>query len=184
MIADIGIPMIGGPMSIMIAMFIPVVFLEAFIIRHPLALSFKKSFLGVVAANLISTFIGIPLAWLFMFAIEIVVGMPISYAAYHYHWESPVLDALEFLLSIAWLPGEGYKFWMLQLALGLLLIPCYFASAWIESIICLWIWKYPDPDLLRKSVFRANLGSYLMLFIMVFIWTCYCLYLGRPWSPF
>jgi hypothetical protein len=187
MLADIGVPMIVVQMPLMVVTLIPVIVLEAFIVRRPLALSYGASFRGVTIANLISTLIGIPLAWVLMVAIEMVVMIPIGLAADHWHWptvHSPVLDVLGFLMTIPWLGGyDSGSYWVVPLAVALLLVPSFYASVWVERRICLRAWKGAEADVVRRSVFRANLASYLMLFIVACLWLCYELYLGKEWWP-
>ena len=94
----------------MVCALIPVILVEALLIRRWLPLSYKEAFSGTSVANLVSTIVGVPLAWLFMFLMELGILFPVSVAADHWHWkmDSPVLQALGFLVSVAWLgPAEG-----------------------------------------------------------------------------
>src|SRR5207249_4487996 len=112
----------------------------ALLIRRWLALPYGDAFRGVSIANLASTIIGVPVAWLAMFIIELAVAYPVSTAAEHWHWklDSPVIAVLGFIISMAWLaPVERHIDWMVPAASALLLIPSFIVSVWFERRICL-----------------------------------------------
>ena len=75
MLADVGIPMIFVQWPLMIGALIPVIIVEALLIRRWVQLSYRDAFIGVTKANLLSTLAGFPLAWLAMFVIEMGFGL-------------------------------------------------------------------------------------------------------------
>jgi hypothetical protein len=134
---------------------------------------YGKTFKGVTIANLASTIVGVPLAWLVMFIIGAGVLAPAARAVHHWDLriESPILDVLGFLLGIAWLaPVEDQLYWMVPAASALLLIPSFIVSLWIERYICLRLWRSVDPALVRRGVLNTNLASYGLLFLIACGW--------------
>ncbi len=85
---------------------------------------------------MLSTLVGIPLAWLGMFALETAVRIPSVWASEKWGLEfnRPVLQVLDFLVSTAWLfPAKGAQHWMVPAAVALFLVPCFFLSVLLES---------------------------------------------------
>ena len=70
-LANIGIPMIVVQWPLMFATLVPVVVLETLVIHRRLRVSWRSALLGVGKANVLSTLIGVPLAWLLMFGLEL-----------------------------------------------------------------------------------------------------------------
>lgn len=179
MLADVGVPMIFIQMPAMVFAFIPVFVVEALVIRRWLALTYSDAFKGSFLANLFSTLIGIPLAWLIMLLLEFIVALPAAMAANHWHWNwlnSPVLDILLFPITIAWLgPDEQNLYWLVPIASALLLVPSFFVSVWLER----WAYKKSWANLnlesakIRNAVFKANLVSYVILFVIACCWLAY-----------
>src|ERR1035437_4300089 len=148
MLADVGIPMIFVQWPLMIGALIPVIIVEALLIRRWVQLSYRDAFIGVTKANLLSTLAGFPLAWLAMFAVEMAVLLPLAIASdkWHLHFiDSPFFQIVGFLLGVAWLgPGGDEAYWLVPLAAALLLIPSFYVSVWLERLICRKAW--PDSD--------------------------------------
>jgi len=174
MLADVGIPMIFVQWPLMIGALIPVIIVEALVIRRWVQLSHRDAFKGVTAANLVSTLAGFPLAWLAMFAIEMAVMLPLGWAADKWQWHfvnSPFFQVIGFVFGMAWIGPTGQAgYWLVPLAAALLLIPSFYVSVWLESKICRFLWPHIDSAVVRRGVFRANLASYVVLFILACGW--------------
>jgi hypothetical protein len=171
MLANIGIPMIFVQWPLMLCALVPVIVVEALLVRRWVSLSYREAFAGITKANLLSTAVGIPLAWGIMLAIEFGVAMPLAMAAHRWHWKGPLLDMFGFLLSIAWLgPVERHLRWLVPTAAALLLIPCFYVSVWLERWACLRSWSSPDPAAVRRGVYLTNLASYAVLFAIACVW--------------
>lgn len=158
---------------LMLCALLPVILLEALLIRRWLVLSFRDAFVGVGKANVLSTLVGVPLAWLAMFVLELAVMLPFGLVAETSEWQSagPVWEILGFLLSVAWLPpAEDYLHWMVPAAVALLLVPCFFLSVLLERSSCLRSWPAAEPARVRRGVFAANLASYALLFVLACGW--------------
>jgi len=164
---------------LMLCALIPVIVVEALLIRRCVPLSYRKAFLGITQANLLSTFVGVPLAWLFMLAIELVVMAPLERLADYYHHFAPIFGVFYFLATIAWTAPEG-QYWIIPTAAALLLIPCFYASVWLERRVCLWAWPTVDKTLVHRGVFLANLASYAILFVLACGWIVYIFFVTTP----
>ena len=176
MLANVGVPMIFIHWPLMLCALVPVIVLETLFIRRWLTLSLREAFVGVGKANVLSTLVGVPMAWLLMLALEFAVMLPVGLAADKWKWEldGPVWQVLGFLFSVAWLgPAEGYLHWMVPVAVALLLVPCFYLSVVLERRSCMRTWTASDPARVRRGVFAANLASYVLLFLLACGWVTF-----------
>ena len=181
-LADVGIPMIVIEWPLMLAALVPVIILEALLIRRWLPLSYRQTFKGTAAANVVSTLAGVPLAWLMLLATEFAVGLPMVIAAdkLHLNPDEPVLRVIFMLVSSAWIEGEGDSMkWIIPACIAILLVPCFFLSVWIESKVCFGLWNNLDREAIRRGVYRSNLASYAALFILACCWIGYGYFSSR-----
>jgi hypothetical protein len=176
-LANVGIPMIFVQMPAMVSALIPVIIIEALLIRRWVSLSYRDAFVGITKANFVSTLVGVPVAWLAMFLVELVIMLPLGIAADKFHWkmDSPVFEIMAFFLSVAWLgpPPDRSAFFIVPAAAAVLLIPSFYVSVWIERRQCLKAWPSADFALVRRGVFLANLVSYGVLFLLACGWMGY-----------
>lgn len=173
MLANVGVPMIFIQWPLMLWALVPVIVLEALLIRRWLPLSLWDSFVGVGKVNLLSTLVGVPLTWLTMLALEIGVMTTVGMAAERWEWDfhGPVWSVLGFLISVAWLaPYEGGLHWMMPAAVAILFVPCFYLSVVLERHSCTRSWTAMNPVRIRQSVFAANLASYALLFLLACGW--------------
>lgn len=174
MLANVGIPMIFVQWPLMLVALIPVIFVEALLIHLWLSLSPQEAFIGIAKANVLSTAIGVPLAWGIMFVVELVAFISLASVDAYWSWalDSPLFEVAFFIFSIAWpLPTTtAAARRLLPFSAALLLIPCFYASVWIECRSCLRSWARYDPALVRRAVYCVNLGSYALLFGLACMW--------------
>jgi hypothetical protein len=174
MLANVGIPMIFVQWPLMLVALIPVILIETLLIRLWLPLSTDEAFTGIAQANALSTAIGVPLAWGIMLVVEFIMGLLLASSVDYLDWksDSPLFQLVFFIFSAAWpLPTtETAARRLLPIAAALLLIPCFYASVWVEYRSCLRSWARYDPVLVRRAVYRANLGSYALLFVLACVW--------------
>lgn len=200
--ANSGIPMIAIVWPIFWAAFIPIVLIEWLVLRKMLK-HFSSGFLLYVTfvANGFSTLIGIPLAWLGLcllelseFLIMLILGISIgiiSYTINKFNISSLILMIsdgkfpliISAIFTAPWLiPYESDLYWMIPFAFMVLLVPFFYVSYRVESYITM---RYiPNQnELVKKSVWVANLCSYLMLFILSFGYLIYELIKHKklPW---
>ena len=161
----------------MFAAFIPIVLIEAIILRRSLMLEFVAALKLSARINLISTIAGIPLAWLLMFLLELATGIPIG-MWFDGHHASQLPDSIGALLSVtlwsAWVgPGNGSGYWMVPAASLSLLIPSFLISYWLEAMVAGTVLADRQRTLVRSAVLRANLATYAMLAVLVGAWLTY-----------
>lgn len=184
MLADVGIPMMFIQWPLMIGALIPVIIVEALLIRRWVQLSYRDAFIGVTKANLFSTLVGLPLAFLVIFVLQMVVLISVASAAEQRHWNldslqaSPFIRIVEFTLGIAGRPDNA-AYWQIPLAAALLLVPSFYVSVWVERFMCRRAWPNSDTAAVRRGVFLANLASYLVLFILACGWAAVEFYIHK-----
>jgi len=179
-LADAGIPMIFVQWPLMLCALIPVILIEALLIRRWVPLSYGDAFKGTGIANVVSTVAGIPLTWVALLLIELAILLPLSQFDPD---PSLTVDFLIFPLGAAWL-GPVRAYWIVSAAATILLIPFFFASVWIEYWCCCFIWKKMDRTIIWRGVFRANVASYLLLFLMGCGWTFFNYWTRKTLYPF
>jgi len=180
-LADVGLPMIIIAWPLMLLALVPIIVVEALLVRRWVPLSEQEAFKGVTAANALSTAVGVPLAWLVTFVAQLAIGLPIALVADKFSWNpnGPLVDVIGAILSSAWIQDSGANtIWVIGVSMAVLLIPCFYVSVWLERKVCLRMWKSCDPVQVRLGVYRANLASYLLLFTLACAFAGYA-YLAR-----
>jgi hypothetical protein len=180
-LADVGVPMIFVQWPLMICALIPVIVIEALVIRKQLVLSYGRAFAGAAKANLVSTIVGVPLAWAIMLAVEFATLYPAILAAEKWHWrldESPVFYIF-YVLGMAWTGPAGHSAWPIALAAALLLIPTFFVSIRIERRLYRRFYTEQDTISVDHACWSANLYSYALLFLPACGWIAWELHKRR-----
>jgi hypothetical protein len=178
LLADVGLPMIFVQWPLALVGLVPVIVIEAFIIRRSLAVPTGRAFAAATKANLISTLAGVPLAWLMTLLVGGITVVPVIFAADKWHWNmpSPLFEVFSFVFGVAWIfPPDG-KAWLIPLAAALLLVPTYFISVWIERPLYRRSLQGADAVCLDSAVRRANMFSYIMLFLVALAFCAWAAY--------
>jgi hypothetical protein len=158
-LANIGVPMLFVQLPYLVVLLLPIIAVEAMVLRRRLSLPFRETFGGAARANLVSTFAGFPLAWLAMFALQDSVG---GNRAWGLDTAAHRLAAVT--LQAAWLiPYEGDLFWMIPAASLVLLVPCFPASVFIEGWQLRRHWPEMMANRVWSAVWLANSLSYALL---------------------
>lgn len=161
--ADAGIPMIFLTFPSMMAALIPVALIEAFVYAKTLKVEYKQALRPSFFANLLSTLIGIPLAWALLFCVEIIFMFVGSFGSVTRE-VGTLQKILETVFGAAWLgPYEGDLWWMIPIAAAVGLIPAYFVSVFIEFKVAKKYFTAQDPITLKKAVKTGNLITYALL---------------------
>ncbi len=166
----------------MMVLLLPIILLEAWLCRKWLGLDTWTAVKSNAVANAASTLIGVPLAWVAMFCLELVAGYTVAktpaFSQLAEQWHSPIANALMTLLAAAWLvPDEKNSYWMVPMAVLGLLIPTFFVSVWIEAFVVDHMISMPEGDpsnlttcRVRRAVRNANLASYSLLAVGTVAW--------------
>lgn len=169
-LANAGVPMIVLALLPMILLLLPVVALEFWVSRKIIVHESAKSKWCTLAwANIVSTFIGWPMAWILMVVMQIVTG-----GGRPHDMSTTMGKLLSVTLHSAWLDAaESPPNWRIPLAMAVLMIPFFFASVYIERWILKMYWKKePIAHLIRFS-WIAHFYSYSFLLILIAIQTMF-----------
>jgi hypothetical protein len=169
LLADAGIPMLLVEWPLMLCALVPVILLETEVVRRRLAWPYRKAIRGVARANVLSTAVAVPLAWLIMLVIELSAGFPVLSAAMKRGWpvENSLLKYVLHLLTAAWVGGSVSS---IAFAAAVLLVPTFFISVFLECRSCRHSWSDMDRAVVNRSVWYANLASYSLLFLAACAW--------------
>ncbi len=164
-LANVGLPMIFLQMPALAIALVPTIALEAIVARTRHKLTLNPLVGGVALANAVSTFVGIPVAWVILVVLEIFTGGGV------YGFDSPLAAFRSTVMQAPWLvPHEGEAFWLIPTASLVLLAPYFVASVCVEWLVLRWAWKSEPQDRLLTTVWRVNLASYAALLIVNLIW--------------
>ena len=187
-----GLPLIVLAWPPLIIGLLPIILIEALILRRYVPITKARSIKAMGLANLASTILGVPVTWFIVLLLQEAVPSLYSAAARNASRRTPVIpDALLALSSPGWLPNlDAAHMWMLPVAMLVLLVVLFGSSWLLENEIA---WRYlapassqlrmasedgpPEFDYrhLRKGTFYANLASYGVLEGIVFIWLVWLL---------
>jgi len=178
LLADMGVPMIVFTLPMMLILLIPVIAIESFLCKRWLGLTTRQAVRSNALSNVVSTLVGVPVAWVIMVVIEVASGALLDKIPGIDNWHSPLASAVGFILSSAWIgPPEVTSIWIIPAACLVLLVPFFFASYWIEYRIVKSELAKPEggpKDLahsrVRIAVRNANLITYGAMFIATSVW--------------
>lgn len=177
--ANAGIPMLAILWPLSMLSFIPIVIVESYMLNKITELGFRATFNLVAKSNLLSTIIGIPIAWFACFAIEMALMLFFVKIAGTESYPPDFIkalpqslhDVLAVLLTFPWMgPWREGGHWIIPFATMLMLVPCFYASFWSER----WYLNCKLPNLnknvISSGVWQANIVSYILLFSACTIW--------------
>jgi hypothetical protein len=178
LLADAGIPMIALTLPLMLMLLVPVVVIEGFLCKKWLRLTNWEALKSNTVANLVSTIIGVPLAWALMLGLQFAAMATVDQKLKFLNSNSPLATVVAFLLHSAWIPpAEGTNVWWIPTAILVLLVPFFIASYGIEYLVMAYMVGMPagGPENLtyprvKRAVRNANLVTYGAMFIATSIW--------------
>ncbi len=135
-----------------------VVFIESLVVGWTTGVPLARVLKQVGLANVISTLIGVPIAWIVMFAVQLVTGITL--------WKlrgDSELGRLGYVLNAAWVGDNRTE---VRAAVVVLSIAFCIASVLIERW---WLCRNLtalDIRALRRGVLLGNIASYVMLAAM------------------
>ncbi len=168
-LANAGLPMLAVIWPLSAFAILPVICIESVVVSHVLKLPMRKVLVGMTIANVFSTLIGIPLAWVALVFLEILIGFSLD--ALGISGEALGNIQITVLTAPYLLPISGYGgSWVVPLATIVLLIPFFFASYKAEFWLVTKIFSPEDSEQAKKAIWKANLLSYLGLFLSCVSW--------------
>jgi len=147
---------------------VPVILIEAAVYRRKLGITYGKALYPAGVANLASTFVGYPLAWilrligqlvltLLMLLVMKIVGEPAVRSI-----GATTFNLMGVVVYSAWLPGDG-GLWTLPAASLVGLVPAYFVSVYSEAWVLRRLMRGEDRPAIMALSYKANLASYFLL---------------------
>lgn len=170
MLANAGVPMIAWQMPAMVMALVPIFLIESAVARRSVSISTPRLFTGVGIANVVSTFVGIPLAWFMMLLLELLTigGGGVDPV------DSPLSVFKAVVLGAAWLSPYSEPLWLLvSIAALVLLIPYFLVSVLAEYLVLRCAWNAQPGSTVARATWRMNLVSYAALAVLVIVWLCW-----------
>ena len=170
-LANAGLPMLFLAFPFALYLLIPVIGLETWLARNVPHIGAKRRFMDVLAANVFSTLVGWPLAWLVLVLLQIFV---IPGGASGYGVQTPLGAIASVTLQAAWLvPYEEDFYWMIPSAATVLMLPAFLVTIPSERLVLRYYWPQVPLNDRRRFVWTANLVSYALLVLAGLLWLCY-----------
>jgi len=161
--ANIGVPMLFVTLPAMIVALIPIILIEAALSFRHIDLPFRRLVKTTAIANLVSTFIGLPLAWIILVVLQMGTGGGEAHGL-----DTPLQRFLAVTWQAPWLiPYDAHLDWMIPIAMLVLLVPFYFVSWWIEYLVAAKMLVDVDRQLIKRAMRNANFISYVGLALFV-----------------
>jgi hypothetical protein len=173
--ANAGVPMLAFVWPLSWAALIPVVAIEGAIGRKMAGLGWGRAIGATAAANALSTFVGIPLTWGALVAVQMLIPNG-GGAALGIDTFAGKLFAVT--AQAGWLlPWEAHMYWMVPAAL-LFMLPFFgIVSVYTERPVFRWIARC-EKDVARRWSWRANLTTYGIMIAAVAGWLVVALVRG------
>jgi len=165
-LANAGVPMIFLALPPMVVLLIPVILIEFIVFRKTVTnQTTRQKIIGLSIANSFSTFIGWPVAWALLVALQMVTG------GGDHGLDSPIGIILSVTHQAPWLGTyESDLDWMIPAAMTVLLIPFYFVSVYSERWVLTKLWKKSDNSEIFSFSWRSHLYSYVFLLLVVTVY--------------
>jgi hypothetical protein len=158
-IANLGLPMIFIEVPYLALALVPVAYVESLVYRARLKVPALEAYRGAMTANLWSTLLGVPIAWLVLVVVQVSVG-----GSRMWGLDTPLLRLAAVTVQAPWLiPYRDEQYWMVPAASLVLMVPFFFASGLAEWLALKGQWGKMGRGRLIGSVWLANLLSYLLL---------------------
>jgi hypothetical protein len=177
--ANAGLPMLAILWPLSLPAFLPVVFIESYLLNKDLSLGYRNSLNLVTKANIFSTAIGIPIAWVACFTIEMLLMMFFVKVMGAKSYPSSVIAGIpepfekiaNVLLTFPWMgPWKEGGQWIIPFATALMLVPCFYVSYLTEYGYILKKLPNENKTKLLAAVKKANLYTYALLLFSCLVW--------------
>ncbi|MBX3727877.1 MAG: hypothetical protein KF858_01730 [Candidatus Sumerlaeia bacterium] len=161
--ANAGVPMLIIQLPALAVTLPIVIAIESFVARRDSG-GPEISSEAVTIANLFSTFLGFPILWVGLVALQVLQDVALEAAGMSLSSE-PWIWVHAVTLQAAWLwPWEEHLHWMIPTAMLVLLVPAFFASVFVERLVHCRLLRVEFRDAkVARLVWRMNLASYVFL---------------------
>ncbi|MBI4879359.1 MAG: hypothetical protein HY812_06820 [Planctomycetes bacterium] len=164
---NVGIPFFQTDPRAIAMLLVPVIAVEAIVVRRLTRIPWGKVVITGVVANAYTTLAGYPIGWVFMRGIRALAGHKYYGGSwFQFPWDELVNSAF----YDTWLSQSmgSLAIWAVYAGALLLLVLTFLFSVWIETLACASMLKRPVAEL-RVAIRKANLLSYGLLAVLM-IW--------------
>jgi hypothetical protein len=127
LLANAGVPMIFWQMPVAAIALLPIVVVESLVATPILKQPLGRVALRVLAANALSTFVGVPIAWIGMLVVNIATTGTRAHG-----FDTPWKAFQSVVLQASWLvPYEDQLVWLIPAATLILLVPYFLVSVFV-----------------------------------------------------
>lgn len=155
-LANAGIPMLFWQLPVALIALLPIVLVESLVSWPILRQPPLRVGLRVLQANALSTFVGIPIAWIGM----VVINIATTGGGAH-GFDTPWAAFRSIVLQASWLvPYEHQLVWLIPAATLVLLVPYFLVSVLAERWLLLRQLPDVDPGRVTRAAWLANVVSY------------------------
>jgi hypothetical protein len=170
--ADVGLPMLAIVWPLSVPTIIPVIAIESWLVRRELNVEWHTAIIQMTKANIFSTAVGIPIAWIASVALELILAYLVMNLADSKSYPPYIVGEVgAVILSAPWLgPFHSGRHWIIPVATTVLLVPFFFASFWVEAWYVARSLRSEAPEKVRKAVWNANFLSYSAILAACVIW--------------
>ncbi len=173
LLANMGLPMLILMLPAFVVTLPVVIAIEAWVIARQLEIEIRVGLGPVAWANVLSTLVGIPVAWFLVVVLETLVGVSLwkLWPDVGSGMPARLHDIVGLLLQAGWLGmGAERQHWLIPGAGLVLLVPFCAASAWVERrAVAARLPELPRASI-DRAVLRANLVSYAGFAILFAVW--------------
>ena len=159
--ADIGVPMVAFFLPPMWLSLVPVILLEGWILRRMLRVDNRSAFTASAIANIATTIVGIPLAWVVLAIAELACCGGAGGLATLWQRIYAVTVQAPWLI-----PYEKDLDWMVPSAMAVLAVPFFLVTVVIEGLINRRLLPNVDRRKTWRATWVANAASYVMLLLL------------------
>jgi hypothetical protein len=162
--ADAGVPVLAAVWPWFWLLLIPIVLIEARIAERECALDRKRAFAAALSANLATAVVGVPFASIAMFVVALVWTYTCGSLVNLGDAGNQLLMAV---LCCPWLPPyAGHGVWPVYVAAGVLLVPTFFVSVFVEERV-MRRWVPGNRVATQRWAWRAHLVTYSGMLVIV-----------------
>jgi hypothetical protein len=148
--------MIFWQMPVAAVALLPIVLVESLVTLPIVKQRFGLTALRVLAANALSTFVGIPIAWIGMLIVNIATTGTRAHG-----FDTPWNAFQSVVLQASWLvPYEDQLVWLVPAATLILLGPYFLVSVFVERWLLRRQFRDVEPGRITRAAWLANAASY------------------------
>jgi hypothetical protein len=141
----------------LIVLLIPIILIEAHVLRKGVDIPIGRARRVAIASNLVSTLAGVPMTWGVLLMLQSVFG----------YTDGGTGTLTRFLFGAAWIAGEGQSTWYFAAVIAYLVVLFFLASWGIEYLVSRQMLADCPPREVNRAVLRGNVYSYLLLAVAI-----------------